>query len=227
MTLINHVIADCVFQRTTALAKDLVVVTFNFKKKAPSTFANAADEVGTLLTGFWFNVPTDGTNRIGAYLSPVLSRTTNASKVNCYDGSIAPGSRTPHTTLFTLPGFSSANPLPSEVALCLSERSFDGLFPFKNQRGRQYIGPLNEAAKETAATDGDARPEAGFIAELGRAAVTLAQGVADSTHIESWCTFSRTLNVLFPVQESFVDNAFDTQRRRGAAATSRAIRNLP
>ncbi len=226
-TLADHVIVDTVFQRTTALAKDLVVVSMHFKKKTASTFADAATELGTLLISFWNDVPTDGTQRVGEYLSSAISRSSGATKINCYDGSIAPGSRTPATTAFTLVGFGDGQPLPSEVALCLSQRSFFVLFPFKNQRGRQYIGPLNKLAVQSSQVDGDCRPTSTIIGDLTKAAVTLAQDVADSTHIESWCIYSGKLNVLFPAQEAFVDNAFDTQRRRGAAATLRTVRTLP
>lgn len=226
-TTANHLIVDTVFKRTTALSKDLVVVSMHFKKNAGSSFADAAAEIGTIVQSFWNDIPTDGTQRVGAFLSSAISRDSNATKVNVYDGSIPAGSRVPTTHAFTLVGFANGQPLPSEVALCLSQRSFFAEFPFKNQRGRQYIGPLNLEAVQSSQIDGDCRPTALIIAEFGRAAVTLAQDVADSTHIESWCIYSPTLNVLFPAQESFVDNAFDTQRRRGAAATTRAVRSLP
>lgn len=104
---------------------------------------------------------------------------------------------------------------PGEVALCLSYASVDDWeTSTPRRRGRLFIGPL------VAGLVGTARPGAPLIAdllELGEAFA--AVGGADA----AWHLWSPTDGVSAPIESISVDNAWDTQRRRGLEPTARTV----
>lgn len=118
--------------------------------------------------------------------------------------------------------------LPAEVAICLSFRG--DIVSGENQarrRGRIFVGPLD--AGGVSVTGGAARPIAGLVTDLG----DLAQALYDAGSLVGnpleHVVFSPTDAVgaalpedaMTPVRRYWVDNAFDTQRRRGVAPTAR------
>lgn len=115
-------------------------------------------------------------------------------------------------------------PLPSEVALCLSFRGpYVSGEPKARRRGRVYVGPLAVTVSEGAANG--ARPASGVPAFFSDAvealtAVLTAEGLLH-------CVWSRSDDTFYPVVEYWVDNAFDTQRRRGIAPTARTLLPIP
>lgn len=114
----------------------------------------------------------------------------------------------------------STTALPDEVALCLSFQAaqISGV-PQARRRGRVYIGPLGQNAAGAAAAGN--RPAAAFITAMVNAGTALSTA-SDAAATWSWVVFSRVLNLGDPVVDGWVDNAFDTQRRRGVDATSRS-----
>ena len=112
----------------------------------------------------------------------------------------------------------AGNPLPPEVALCLS---FEGLptsgIPQARRRGRIYLGPLD--------VDGLApvgRPTTTVVNRLVAAGevLRLASVAAASW---TWCVFSVVNDVNVPISRGWVDDEYDTQRRRGRVATVRTV----
>jgi len=127
---------------------------------------------------------------------------------------------------------SAIQPLPSEVAVCLSFKGADesGEVPAR-RRGRMYIGPLQVNAMTTS-TSNAAMVAPTFISELALAAIRLrtaleAAGVA-------WVVYSPTndptgvgvAGSATVLTTYWIDNAFDTQRRRGESATTRSTGNI-
>ena len=108
--------------------------------------------------------------------------------------------------------------LPTEVALCLSYATTDD--PDKatsgRYRGRIYLGPLN--------TTGGLRPSSGIIGyALAFGQALAAIGTAGNT---TWVMYSRADNATRKIESIWVDNAWDTQRRRGAAPTARTVQDV-
>jgi len=142
----------------------------------------------------------------------------NGHGIKVYDMS-DPEPRAPiseQTFNFTSP--LSGNPLPTEVSLCLSFQAekLSGV-PQARRRGRVYIGPLNTSGLAT-----DGRPASGIVTQLsgaGDALLTLsgAPGTWD------WSVYSPTLGGTAIVNNGWVDNEYDTQRRRGRKFTSRTV----
>jgi len=110
----------------------------------------------------------------------------------------------------------SVGPLPTEVALCLS---FQGApvsgIPQARRRGRIFFPFLNTSQLGT-----DGRPASACISDLTTNADTLmtAGATAGTWH---WITNTSFDPGPVSVVNGWVDNEWDTQRRRGRKATSR------
>ena len=138
--------------------------------------------------------------------------------IKVYDLS-QPIPRTPvHTTTFAISA-TRAQGLPSEVALVLSYRAplVSGSLPAR-RRGRVYIGPFGTNALAAASINGDSRPILNLMQNIVNAAARLMQ--ANTADIY-WSTYSPTDASALEVTSVHVDNAWDTQRRRGADPTAR------
>lgn len=110
----------------------------------------------------------------------------------------------------------STTGLPSEVAICLS---FQGVktpgFPQNRRRGRVYLGPIATSINTAA------RPSSGARSQICDAAATLCSNLkaADAPGLLS--VWSHVDNDAVEVNDGWVDDTFDTQRRRGVQSTSR------
>lgn len=107
--------------------------------------------------------------------------------------------------------------LPPEVALCLSYQGarVSGL-PQARRRGRVYIGPFEAAAVGT-----DGRPISTIVTALRNAGAALL-AASDAAATWTWIQFSTVNDGFADVDNGWVDNEFDTQRRRGRPYTSRS-----
>lgn len=104
---------------------------------------------------------------------------------------------------------------PGEVALCLSYYSGRNL---PRTRGRIYLGPLQGSITNTVAPSSSPR----------EAIMTMAQAFKDAATAGNftWVLHSIKDNDYLPITDVWCDNAWDTQRRRGAKATSRLTAHL-
>jgi hypothetical protein len=110
--------------------------------------------------------------------------------------------------------------LPNEVAMCLSFQAarVSGQ-PQARRRGRIFLGPLGQVCLDSTDTG---RPSiATIVAAVNVGTSLLSQSVASLNY--DWVVFSRADNEGYPVVDGWVDNAWDTQRRRGLAPTTRTI----
>lgn len=112
----------------------------------------------------------------------------------------------------------AATALPAELAVCLSYRAapVSGV-PVARTRGRVFLGPLSTAwlGSELA---GDIRPNAATATSTRDVFKIFADTLEGNF---PWAVFSPTSNVARQVVEVSTDDAFDIQRRRGAAPTVR------
>jgi hypothetical protein len=113
----------------------------------------------------------------------------------------------------------SGDPLPPEVSLVLSFQAekVSGV-PQARKRNRIYFPFLNESANHT-----DGRPLGAFVTSLVSAGANLLVA-SDAASTWAWTIFSTITPVIEspPVSNGWVDNEWDTQRRRGREATSRS-----
>lgn len=177
-----------------------------------NTWAVDADDV-TALGLFHDELETFYTSIQGQY--PSLVRQTDHEIVSYNRADPTP--RAPVlSTKFDFVGSPTGDSLPPECAMCVS---FQGNpMSGSNQarrRGRVFIGPLRESTLHT-----DGRPTAATVTALKNAGQTLLTN-SNSATTWKWQVWSTAGNGDTQITNGWVDNEYDTQRRRGRVATSR------
>jgi hypothetical protein len=238
-----------ILQGLSGIPRDQMENGFHFQTPSavtaqgtPAEYATAAARVANFYTG----AGPSGSASIGAYFSDAIL-TTATIKVYDYFGGSAGASDIdtgPPVAVFTYqvePSQSGAQGLPEEIALCLSYYSTSNT---PRHRGRVYLGPWTVGAMTSAV---EPRPVGGLTTTMVTAGTRLS---ADGTSAQStggltpvipasavpaavdgvnWYLRSRvgTGSSSSPVpawervMKGWVDNGWDSQRRRGVAATSR------
>lgn len=203
----------------TGLPEDIAEWTFSYETTgAPdSSDASAAH---TFLQAALDAVGTAG-HSLGAYISEYVDRARTDALY--FDVDTATGTMSallPTGVPLDLDEAIVGVPLPLEVALCLTFQNVIDEVPVRNRRGRVYVGPLQNAITEDAGHLPHPNPaliEA--VAGFGESLLTQCIASADP-HID-WSVWSRTGHALHNIGGGWVDNEWDTQRRRGARATDR------
>lgn len=122
-------------------------------------------------------------------------------------------------------GTLASNPLPEECSVCLSFRGVpvSGVSPAR-RRGRIYLGPLgSNTVLEDAG--GRARVNGSFTVAIEDAVEAATAELTTAGNVHTVWSSTTSSNVV--VDSYWVDNAFDTQRRRGPLATSRQTWSTP
>lgn len=125
---------------------------------------------------------------------------------------------------FDLSTGTSGTALPSEVAICLSFAGPRVAGEVQaRRRGRLYIGPLSSIVLS------GARPSAAVQNTLTAALLDLVALVNAIPAIGTgqFGVWSPTAGEFVTARTAWVDDAFDTQRRRGVAPTSRTTVDIP
>jgi hypothetical protein len=191
------------------LPEDRVINVFHFTHL--SDYATAQPLCETAVATF-YNGTSGQTNPISAYLSPWVQRD---AEMRSYDLE-QPEPRVPTVTPLTLSAVLNSQGGPEEACCCLSYHGAPPLTP--RNRGRIYIGPLCTNAITMATATSPTRPANALIADLVAAGNTLS----DNTVLD-WVIRSLRPSLNYAVIfGGWVDNALDTQRRRGPDATARS-----
>lgn len=202
---------------TSGLERDSAINTFAFIVTTIDEFTGLALEES--LETFYNGLVDLQTDPICNYISNVMSRVTPMG-IKIWE--IAPilGEPLYDSTMDPLGAGAAGNGLPNEVALCLSYKNTDTAvaLPAGRKRGRVYIGPLHQ---NTLGAGGglDQRPSSVFMEDVIEAGEALAD---NSNH--QLAVWSRASGAVTPVTDMWVDNEWDTQRRRGLRATARLTR---
>lgn len=208
-------LAQVVLTNANGLPEDAFVNTFWFGTLSDPPSQTQADEIASRLIDFYTTANT--LSAVGAYLGGAVSRTAAACSIRVYDGTAAPGLGPIDTYPLTINAAAQAADLPWEVACCLSFKNDSATgIPAPNRRGRVYIGPLN--AQTQTESGASVRPSAAFRTDLADAGSRL---IASNTAATSWVVWSRDLSVASVVESGWIDDAYDTQRRRGEQVTAR------
>jgi hypothetical protein len=232
-------LATVTLKAKSGIAKDDTVNTLCVKTGADTS--TAFGEVTVALASF-FNGTNDGgaLGSIGQYIGHSRSRLAGGMEFRLYDVPADFGSGPMGSPIFedtgTLVAGSGATPLPEEVAVCctlLGEGrdtapvetpdgpDADSLIDRPKQRhtGRIYLGPFST---EVVSVTGNGQAKVGLISPIILSAIERLQTqlAANGHALYVW---SRKGTSMYPVYGAFVDDAFDTQRRRGMAPTTRSI----
>jgi hypothetical protein len=144
------------------------------------------------------------------------------ARIKFYDME-APSPRPPLTdALFGLSASAAPSTLPQEVALCMSFQA-DRIAGRQQsrRRGRVYLGPFGATTADTTA----GRPSSGTLTTLSTAANNwlTATNAASGWFWGVHSTVEPAPNNMVKVTNGWIDNAWDTQRRRGQKPTTRSI----
>lgn len=200
--------AQVILGTDTNLPEDFVVNTWAFSTLQPAPDLTPAEVIRDGLHAFYGGIDT--------YLSPFL---IGWVQIKIYDIN-APKPRVPEHDFLTpnviTPG---SSPLPEEVAVCLSFRGVlvSGQSPAR-RRGRVYLGPLTYTALQGDVSNRQ-RVDPGFLEDISTAYAD-AQTIWSAGDVVH-SVWSRRNDDLVPVTYAWVDNALDTQRRRGPAPSQR------
>jgi hypothetical protein len=193
------------------LPEDRVINVFHFV--GSGAYAATAELALDNVEDFYLETFTQ-TLGIASWLSPWIQR---SAELRAYDLTAAKP-RIPTIRAITLPSIGAADGAPEEVAVCLS---YLGAPPItRRRRGRIFVGPLKSSAVVAATSSVPARPHTSLMSDLTIAATRLATfGVTCQWSIRS----SLPAENFVPIVSGYVDNALDTQRRRGPVTTARTL----
>lgn len=226
----------------SGLARDKVVNTFAIAEAEPgSTNGNAGAEEGIheAIVNLYTTPHADlGGFSLSARMGAQLSRAADACQVKLYDltGHL---DGSPHGSPFfiapmTLAAADNAQGLPEEVAYCVTlEAQNRGLQrvevpdgadpdakpdrPRQRYTGRVYVGPLSSSVN---AQDGSGMTRPSALLQTGSRSVFsrfVSEVDTDSGGLLSVGVWSRKNHAIRGVDTIRTDDAFDTQRRRGAS----------
>lgn len=222
----GHLLLQHTIQAATGIPEDVVVNTFHFETVAAPTDFDI-DNAMLRVQDFWNTIYPGNPTGTAVCSLVSLFMATPGRTIRAYDMA-QPMPRVPVGEIVYAGLNVGAAPAPRESAIVLSYRGAPaaGVIPARN-RGRIYIGPAaqgdaGDPDRFVAVSGGDLRPTLVAREVLGRAAAALAAPPANPlVSTEQWSVFSRVDNALRPIVGGFVDDALDTQRRRGARATTR------
>lgn len=214
----------------SGLARDNVVNSFTFDTiddLSPTLF----DEITSQLHDFYeladALVVTPISRYIGNFIDRALPPMVRMYDVTGHLGGTPAGSPIAIRDFpAPLTAAASSTDIPSEVAVCLTMAAAygadvefgPGTRPRARDRARVYIGPLNITAVTT--FGGICRPDPAFRDNLAEAGVRLARGGA----LAQLVIWSRVGGTTKTVLNAWVDDATDTQRRRGQRPIVRSAR---
>lgn len=143
----------------------------------------------------------------------------NNHDVKTYDMA-DPEPRVPVTSRqWNLSSAPSTAPLPSELAICLSFQAVvtSGL-PQARRRGRIFLGPCH-----TGTLDSGGRPTSSIRTTIANAAAAAKTAIEANGAGTRWCVWSQVDSLGSGIDNGWVDNEFDTQRRREQGFTARTL----
>lgn len=226
----KYIHTQVVLPCTTGLPEDSFTNDFSW---ITSDYSGYLEDLTARVVTFYNDVqvvPGDD-NAVAAFIGAAVPRTTDAIIVNHYDVTThlsgTPAGSPVSVGNFTLgAAVAETTYLPTEVAVKATwHADLSGIpevsgatRPKARRRGGLFLGPLTDAATTT---DVLARPTTNLIDVLNSASEQLRDGV--DAELAIWSKADATMR---PVVGGWVDNAFDTQRRRGIGATSRTSWSL-
>jgi hypothetical protein len=204
--------AQFILRGKTGLPEDRYVTTWAFRTidgLPPDAGHNVA--VKDLLSEFYVGVTAPQTGALRTFLSSAVDQPQTEVRVYRLGDSVP---REPTIYAVNL-GASLTTALPSEVALCASFFSERNL---PRRRGRIYFGPLATNTNDqpgSIASRPVSQVRTALLESMKRLrSASVAKGL-------QWSVLSQVDGVMRPVTGGWVDDAWDTQRRRGEAAAAR------
>lgn len=216
---------------------DIINDLYFFSDIAGDSHNDAADNLQVRLAAFYNAVGTGAIDDLANFMGDQVTRAASGCAFNFYyQDFVSPpalwGSPVAVRN-WTLDAGASSTNLPTEVAVVAS---FHGdltnvpeteanpspppaiIRPAARKRGRIYLGPFMINGGVESGPSNDLAPNAALRNTITGACVDL-MGANDDYE---WVVYSPTTPAVWTVVGGYIDNAFDTQRRRGTAPTDRS-----
>lgn len=208
------------FQKNSGLPEDVFINTFYFRTATLNTVAENAASMATMLDAFYGDTFAPQSGSLGSLMPDVFQ----SIRYVFYDlGQATPrypvvpsGSEDPFINASWSPPASGGAELPEETAICCSFAAGNG----PRRRGRVFLGPWKDSVLET--VNGHTRPTQNIRERIALA----SENMAASSQNATWVVVSPSDAGAYDVVSGWVDNAFDTQRSRGPAPTTRTTWSL-
>jgi hypothetical protein len=208
--------------RDTGLAEDSAVNTFHFKTTTGGVFTSDQVDIVTEALRQFYDVipPAPAVSKLSGYMSALNASPLRARFYQLPEPTGQPYAERDFAVAFRAVG--SVDDTPEENAVCLSYRRTPvaGQNP-RTRRGRIFIGPV--ATSAWFITNGRVVVENGLANTLTQGGKKLQQDVRAILPGMDWIVWSQKDLAEYVIQELYVDNEVDTQRRRGTKATSRVL----
>lgn len=226
----RHFRVQAVFQGSSGLPEDRYVNNWCFRNDDEladlETFGGAVVRV---LDAFYF-APAPNAVTVAGMMSSQID--VNQVEYRLYDlGQAPPRDPSVRVPAATVAFGAGTTVLPQEVAVCLSlvlgtEGQTGGInvgngvqdtiaIPRRSRNGRIYVGPLMQSILQVET----GRPV--VHTDVRTALTNRATNVLETSENVTWCVVSQRWSAAVPVVGGYVDDAFDTQRRRGRAPITR------
>lgn len=195
----------------TNLPEDVATNTLYYSVPSGVPTTGELDDVSAMIEAFYLGV---GDNFAG-----VLLRVGTPCEIRMYNLADAEPRQPIRIDNFALPAAVPADNMPLECAVVLSyHAAFSSGVPNARRRGRIYLGPLHTDVLNAGSASAFPAPTATFISEIITAVGALSSITANGCE---WVQYSPTTDLGLPVVGGWVDNEFDTQRRREGRPSSR------
>jgi len=200
----------------SGLAEDAVVNGFYFRDDSGIFPITDYDNVRDMLKDFYTVVAPDASQKVCQYFQENYGGNVAVRMYNTED----PEPRYPvYESGFTMPRATGTTPMPSEVAAVMSfGRLPDAGTPAARRRNRVYLGPLNT----TVMNPSNGLFDVDFVDNVVLAGQELWLASQASSNW-TWVGFSGADNESFDLQWVAMDDAADTQRRRGVSRTVKRV----
>ena len=210
----DHWHAMAVFQGVSGLPEDRFVNNFYFRNDDIPDNTVMLNAVTRVVQDFYDDTDTQGTVNPPGLFMP--GNGLQGATLKLYDLGFPPP-RVPLEAALDI-SLAGTDPLPYEVSVVAS---FHNGGPGPRNRGRIYLGPLNQSALivETGFTRVNPDLQQALIESMER-----MQGTSENL---TWVQLSQANAETYPVAGGWVDNAFDTQRSRGIAPSARQTWGSP
>jgi hypothetical protein len=189
------------------LPENVVVNTFYLRDNVPNEFPGTTD---------WGKLCDDAAAAWQAswYGASPLKEIT----VKVYNAEAAPPNFPIHTKVLNPGGNKILPNWPPQIAMCLSYKGG----PLPHQRGRMYLAPWLTAAYNAAGVMNTRPSDAMRTFALDLATALAGLGGVDI----DWGVWSPSKRLFTPTTQAWVDDSYDTQRRRNWKSTARSTRSF-
>lgn len=212
----RQALVQCALEHDSALPQDRVVNTFHFWSADATVIDTAtANALADACKEVYQTAHTPGTSALQTKLSSKLG---TAATAKVYDlGETAPRVVKNSNQAFSISPATTGKPLPHEIALCLSYKSdlASGDVAARH-RGRIYFGPFQDTVLAS-----DGTPDSTIVNILAGIGSYLSN--LEPVTGWHWAVRSTAADASYTVTNGWVDNAWDTQRRRGEDPTTRQL----